>query len=431
MAADLGAAPGPAPAAASSGSAASPGAPVVRWAARAGTVAEIERELGRIWTLPQAAAVRGGAGERTVAARTSVLNLVVVARRPELGQRAAATLALGTGRHPSRTLILVPTDPDGPSWLRADVRAYCMVPRADAPETCAEQVYVTAGGDAGHHLEAIVAPLLVHDLPVTLWWPGDPPFGSPLAAALGDLADRLVVDGSRWSGDGLGRLVALADLAGRSLAISDFAVMRQARWREAVASVFDQPEFEPYLRSLRRIAVTYASHGGPGAEASTNLVKPIYHAAWLASRLALRVVRPLARVGPPPAADAGQAGPEAELEPGRDLQALLRRTRRGGDVEVIIHPVISAMPGGTTLRVEILAERRGRELRTDVTAEAEGVHVRAWEDGAEALQRTYHAPRLTDSDLLTAAIEAGGPDPVAAGILAWAARLAGPAARGA
>jgi glucose-6-phosphate dehydrogenase assembly protein OpcA len=394
-----------------------PGEPTLRWAGHATSVAEIERELGRIWRLPQSLASRGEPAERMIAARTSVLNLVVVARTPELGEQAAATLTMGTGRHPSRTLILVPTDPDGPAWLRADVKAYCMTPRADAPETCAEHVYVTAGGDAGRHLQAIVTPLLVHDLPVTVWWPGDPPFGTTLANALVGTADRLVVDGSRWSGDGLERLRALAALARPSLPISDFALMRQARWREAVASVFDRADLQPYLQSLRRIAVTYAAHGGPGTEAATNLVKPIYHVAWLASRLELRVAKPLVRVG-------------HAAEAGRDLGALLAR-ERGTGAEVLLQPVVSPAPGGTTLRVELLADRRGSELRVEVTAEADCVRVHVRRDGVEALERTFHAARRTDADLLTEAIEADGRDPVAEGTLDTAARLAGAGATGA
>ena len=390
---------------------ATPGEPTLRWAGHASSVAEIERELGRIWRLPQSPASRGGPAERAIAGRTSVLNLVVVARTPELGERAAATLKMGTGRHPSRTLILVPTDPDGPAWLRADVKAYCMTPRADGPETCAEQVYVTAGGDTGRHLDAIVAPLLVHDLPVTVWWPGDPPFGTILANALVGSADRLVVDGSRWSGDGLERLRSLAALARSALPISDFALMRQARWREAVASVFDRAELQPYLQSLRRIAVTYATSGGPGAEAATNLVKPIYHVAWLASRLELQVATPLARGG-------------RITEAGRDLRTLLAR-ERGSGAEVLLQPVVSQAPGGTTLRVELLAERRGSKLRVEVTAEAESVCVQVHLDGAATLERTFHAARRTDADLLTEAIEAGGHDPVAEGTLDTAARLAG------
>jgi hypothetical protein len=401
-----------------------PGAPTLRWSSQATTIPGIERELARIWALPQARAAVGDPAARTIAARTSVLNLVVVARSPELGQRAAATISMLTGRHPSRTLILVPTDPDGPGWLRAQVRVYCMVPRADAPETCAEQINATAGGSTGRHLGAIVAPLLVHDLPVTLWWPGEPPFGTPLARDLIGMADRLVVDGSSWAGDGLDRLRALAALGAGSLAISDFALMRQARWREAVASVFDRPEFLPYLRSMRRVAVTYGTHGGPDAEARTNIVKPIYHVAWLASRLGLRVVRPLERTGRP--GPARRQAPSAGPEPGRGLRALVA-WERGTEVEVVIRPVISGMPAGTTLRVEILAERRGMELRAEVTAEAESVHVRVWEDGVEALERTFMAPRRTDVDLLAEAIEAGGRDLVATGAVGMAAALAGDA----
>ena len=124
---------------------------------------------------------------------------------------------------------------------------------------------MTAGGDTGRHLQAIVAPLLVHDLPVTVWWPGDPPFGTDAGErARGDGRPagrrRLPLERRR---PGPAR-IALAALARPALPISDFALMRQARWREAVASIFDRPELQPYLRSLRRIAVTYAAHGGPG-----------------------------------------------------------------------------------------------------------------------------------------------------------------------
>ena len=115
----------------------------------------------------------GRRDEAHVQARTSVLNLVVVARRPEMGERAAATISRLSGRHPSRTIILSPADPDGPRWIDAQVQAVCMVPADGGHETCAELVYLTAGGEAGRHLDALVAPLLIHDLPVATWWPGD------------------------------------------------------------------------------------------------------------------------------------------------------------------------------------------------------------------------------------------------------------------
>src|SRR5512134_3442809 len=171
------------------------------------------------------------------------MNLVVVARRPETAERCAATVQALTGRHPSRTIVIIPADPDGPSWLDAQITAHCVLPRDDAPEVCAETIYLTAGGESGRHLEAIVAPLLIHDLPVALWWPGDTPFARPAATGLIGMADRLIVDGSSWSDNGLARLRRMAELTtDRRLAIFDIALVRQARWREAIASIFDVPD---------------------------------------------------------------------------------------------------------------------------------------------------------------------------------------------
>ena len=95
------------------------------------------------------------------------------------------------------------------------------------------------------------------------------------------------------------------------------------------------------------------------------------------------------------------------------------------EVAVVIRPVASPMPSGTTLRVELLAERRGSELRADVTAEAETVHVRVWQDGVECLERHFLAARRGDVDLLALAIESGGRDPVAMDTLRMAAKLVG------
>ncbi len=405
-----------------------PNEPTLRWAARAHSIAEIETELSRIWAAQDLTVHIEGEIARHIAARTNVMNLIVVARRPELAERCAATVQALTGRHPSRTIVIQSADPDGPSWLDARIEAHCVMPRPDAPETCAETINVTCGGESGRHLAAIATPLIIHDLPVTVWWPGEPPLTSEAAQELLDGADRLVVDGSTWSGDGLARLREMAMLQETSrLAISDFALVRQSRWREAIASIFDDPEFLPYLRSLRRIAVTYATHDETGAPGSTNLVKPIYHVGWLASRLGLQVVRPLSLVGAGRAASAATRharGSGGKPTMGRGLVGTLSDGR--GEVAVVARPVLSTMPPGTTLRVELLAERRGSELRADVTAEAETVHVRVWQDGVEALDRHFRAPRRTDADLLTEAIETGRRDPVAVGALRSAAALIAP-----
>lgn len=405
------------------------GEPVLRWSARAHSIAEVEIELARIWSGQDLTTSIEGVPARHIAARTSVMNLIVVARRPEIAMRCAATMQALTGRHPSRTIVIQSADPDGPSWFDARVEAHCVVPREDAPETCAETIHITCGGEAGLHLSAIATPLVVHDLPVAVWWPGEPPLASASVQDLLEGADRLIVDGSSWSGDGLNRLREMAHLADRSsLAVSDFGLDRQARWREAIASIFDDPDFLPYLRHLRRIAVTYGTHDETGATGSTNLVKPIYHVGWLASRLHLVVSKsltpmPSAPVKPGGTRTSGRSGsPRAGM--GRGFAATLHDGR--SEVAVVVRPIASPMPAGTTLRVELLAERRGSELRADVTAEAEMVNVRVWQDGVEAMERHFRAPRRTEVELLAEAIESSGRDPVSSGALRSAAAIVGP-----
>jgi glucose-6-phosphate dehydrogenase assembly protein OpcA len=412
---------------------AAPGRSEVRWTSKANSIAGIEQEIARMWSqVDLSIPSQEDSGARHVSARTSVMNLVVITRRPEVAERSAATIQALTSRHPSRTLLVTSADPDGPAWIDARVEAHCVLPREDAPEVCAEMVSLTAGGEAGRHLAALVTPLILHDLPVTVWWPNEPLFRSQPTLDLLTTADRLVVDGSSWNGDGLDRLRAMAELAATTgIAVSDFALDRQSRWREAIASIFDDPDFTPYLRYLRRIAVTYATHDETGAPGSTNLVKPVYHVAWLVSRLGFRVTSPLhfARVSATATKRGRQTGGIARASVGAGLAATCSDGR--GELSVVVRPVTSPAPAGTTLRVELLAERRGSELRADVTAEQETVRVRVWQDGVEALDRAFNAPRRNDVDLLAQAIEASGRDRVAADALAAAAALVSPPDAGA
>ena len=386
--------------------------PVLRWSARAHSIAEVESELARIWAKQDRAERADGDTDgvndlvRHVAARTSVMNLVVIARQPEVGMRTAATIQALTGRHPSRTLVVQSADPDGPSWVDARVEAHCVVARDDASETCAETIHLTAGGEAGQHLMPLVTPLLIHDLPVTVWWPGEPHFEGRSARELLPMADRVLVDGSGWSGDGLKGLAAMAELPARfDLEIADFALLRQARWREAIASTFDRPGLLPFLGHLDRIEVHYAaSDGQPGM---ANVVRPMYHVAWLASRLGMTVLTPMR--------------PGTEAWSGYD--GLLRHGRRR--VPIALRPIESTAPRGTTLIVQLHATRAGAQLWVEVTAYAEGVVVQASLDGDPMPERRFLAPRKREADLLAETIEAAGRDPIGGQALAMAARLVG------
>jgi glucose-6-phosphate dehydrogenase assembly protein OpcA len=387
---------------------AAPGRPVLRWASRTRSIDGVATELSKIWSaISLTTPGDEGDPERRVAARSTVMNLVVIAGRGETGERAAAIIDGLTGRHPSRTLIVSPADPDGPSWIDAQVQAHCMLPSDTAPETCSELVYLTCGGESGQHMAGIVAPLLVHDLPVTLWWPGEPHFESKSVRDWLTMADRVIVDGAGWSGDGLAGLVAMAALPGRyQVEISDFALLRQARWREALASTFDRPALMPFLQHLDRVAIRYAA--ADGTPSGTNIVRPIYHAAWLASRLGMAVVSPI----------------QASTEPWGGYDALLRLGRRR--VPLTLRPEQSTSPRGTTLAVDLHARRNRADLAVDVTAYADGVVVKAAVDDDSMPERRFVAPRKREADLLAETIDTAGRDHVAGEVLAMAAELIQP-----
>jgi glucose-6-phosphate dehydrogenase assembly protein OpcA len=380
------------------------GQPVLRWQSRAKSLDGVTAELGRIWSSIALTAEGPDGEERRVAARTSVMNLVVIAGRGEVGERVASIVEGLTGRHPSRTLIVTPADPDGPAWLDAQIQAHCVLPSDTAPETCSELVYLTCGGESGQHLSGLVAPLLIHDLPVTVWWPGEPHFESGSAREILPMADRVMVDGSGWAGDGMAGVAAMAKLPARhDIEIADFAMLRQARWREAIASTFDRPALLPFLGHLDRIEVHYAARDG--APGSANVVRPMYHVAWLASRLDMAVEQPF-RPG---------------AAPWSGYTGLLRHGRRR--VPVALRPMESEAPRGTTLIVQLHATRAHSQLWVEVTAQADGVMVQAALDGDPMPERRFLAPRKREADLLAETIETAGRDPLAAAVLATAAKL--------
>jgi hypothetical protein len=153
------------------------------------------------------------------------------------------------------------------------------------------------------------------------------------------------------------------------------------------------------------------------------VVKAVYHVAWLASRLGLHVRKPLAVAPPAPGKSTKSSSSHGKPPMSKGLVATLSDGR--SEVAVVLRPQASHYAPGTTLRVELLCERRGSELRADVTAEAESVHVRLFQDGVDCLERHFLAARRGDVDLLAEAIEMGGHDPVATGMLRSAAKIVG------
>jgi len=381
----------------------------LRWKSTATSVAEADALLARLWSSTEsrqqitAELIKDADGKTPIAVRTGVMNLVVVAPGAERAVSAASALS-SLPRNPSRTLFIVPRDPEGPPTFRARLEIFCAVtPRGDGTSACTELLWIDASGEAGRHLSSMVPQLSLHDLPTLLWWDHTiDPSSQDLKELLRGV-DRTLFNGSDQRGSGVNVVSELVQLAATTgTALSDFSLIRQARWRDAVASAFDEPEIAPYLHSLTEIRVTYSA--GSNSSAPVNIVKPTYHLAWLTSRLGATVITPLSeKVGAWSGmiSDAGQR------------------------ITLKIEPVADAGHSGTTLALHLKGERRGSTLELTVRADSATTQVQAAINGTLVKERVFRAKRATDAELLSNALELGEVDPLSPSILRTFVQLVG------
>ena len=235
------------------------------------SVGQIERELGKLRTND----------DGTLALRSSVLNLIVVTDE-ESAQEITDSVSRLAGRHPARAVVFI-ADPEGESTVDVRLSAYCNVRGGGGAQVCAEQVTIHAEGPPATHLESLAGPLLIPDLPVFLWYPGEFSPRSPEFAAMAELADRVIID-SAATQDGEGCLheiaVLLEDPA--TPAIGDLQWVGLSPWRSLLADTFGAPERAGELEKIERAEVLYA----PGGENRALLL-----VGWLASTLGWKAER--------------------------------------------------------------------------------------------------------------------------------------------
>jgi glucose-6-phosphate dehydrogenase assembly protein OpcA len=383
----------------------------LRWSSSASTVAEADALLDKLWASSEARrflvsdSPKGSTTAEPIAVRTGVMNLAVVANGAERAAHAASILAT-LSRNPSRTLFIVPRDPEGPATFAARLEVFCAVtPRGDGTSACTELLWIDVGGPAAHHLASIVPPLSLHDLPTLLWW------DAPVNAAENDVrqllrsVDRVIIDGATQPSDGLSTIRTLftaAESAG--VALTDFALLRQGRWRDSIATMFDDEAATPFLSAINTISIDYS--GGKGSSASINVVRPAYHVAWLASRLNASIKTPL------------------HLGDGAGWRAELRDAARH-PIAVELNPVESVLGAGTTIAVRITADRRGDHFDLEVRADSTSTRAIAKINGAVVHERTFQAPRWTEATLLSESLEFGEVDPLSPAILRTMSALIG------
>ncbi len=187
--------------------------------------------------------LRQRAREHT-SARTAVMTMVAVVGTDEQTETATATLRSLGGNHPARILLLRP-DPDGVAALDAHVALHSA--NTETHPINFEEVHLNVGGQAAKHLDSIVEPFTLADLPVAVWYVGAVP---DAADPLLSVANSVLLD----SRDAEGQLRGLLELA-RRRAVVDLSWIRLRPWRRLLAALFDPPEYRPWLGAVESVEV--------------------------------------------------------------------------------------------------------------------------------------------------------------------------------
>jgi glucose-6-phosphate dehydrogenase assembly protein OpcA len=247
--------------------------------ARPVDVATIEHELTQLW---KAAAEDTLEGQPVI--RACVLNLVAYAPDRDAAEQINDVISRVSGRHPSRSIVIVAERRARSARLQASISAHCQIAPEGGKQVCSEQITLRASGPAVDELHGTVLPLLVPDLPVLLWWHGEPPLTGHLFRELLNICDRLVVDSAHFSPERAERaLMGLQRLMEEDgVAVSDLNWSRLTHWRDLVAQFFDAPPGRQYLDRLDRVEVEITSRHARGLYLTEGLLL----VGWLASRLA-------------------------------------------------------------------------------------------------------------------------------------------------
>ncbi|MDX6553906.1 MAG: hypothetical protein QOD86_101 [Miltoncostaeaceae bacterium] len=196
----------------------------------------------------------------------SVLDMIAVAPRPEDVPEMEAIIRGMADHQPSRAVI-VASVPDAGAGIDARVHA-ARRPAGGDLQVWVEMVTLTLRGASRGGAASAVQPLLRHDLPTFLWWPGEPERRGSELGALVALADRVITECGRDGASGAGeRLRALAAWAGSAPAApTDLAWAAVTPWRQLLVQLLDA-ESVARLRAHGGSATIRHAGAEPTAEA--------------------------------------------------------------------------------------------------------------------------------------------------------------------
>jgi glucose-6-phosphate dehydrogenase assembly protein OpcA len=350
----------------------------------------IESELAKLWG-PAAEQIGGPELENAHVTRIVLANLVVECLAGEC-ESLGPVLETVIARFPCRAIVVRGSD-DPERHISAEVSALCHLPAPGMPQVCSERIVIRSGPNAIDLIPGAVRPLLEADLPMVLWWTGNPRKHEQLFRDLAAECSRLILDLPESVAD------ASALRLGLDTSINqcsrDSAWFGLARWRELVAQFFDPPCNSESLQRIESVRIEALS---PDPTRPPRVA--IWLAAWLAGQLGWTSTgQPVNSVG--------------------DSESVLTATFAGPSgaiaVEIVTRRVPAGVPATPRLAVVVITTRTPQGAETfRLSRPAPGspaIQVEAHSLDSCFLPRVIEAPELDPARRIAAALESSRLDP--------------------
>lgn len=193
--------------------------------------------------------------------RALTQNLVVVTdtgHHEELEEVISGFLA----RHPCRAFLL--TLEEGKPGLSVTLCAG-IGDRGKDRLMMLEKLALTGGWQQYPRLPNLIRPLLVNDIPTSLFWATVLPDDLGRIATMARLADRTIVDSTLFHGDDWRRLAELAAHRDVERRLVDLAWLRLSPWRRSLAEAFEHFDWRPTKPPTEVLIHHGTSYGSLGA----------------------------------------------------------------------------------------------------------------------------------------------------------------------
>ncbi len=233
----------------------------------------IEKDLAELWKTPGEDKTKELGLQRVY-----TTNMVAYASGHEEGFRVERILNDLAGSQPGRYILIRPAADTSEAPLRYYVTGHCLFWAEREKRVCCDMIKLVAQKEIIENLYGFTFSLLVPDLAVEFWWPGDLPYYNSFFDRMAEQASRVWVDSSKFKDpvQSMARLSAFWAKRYPHTVLADLNWVRVQRWRALIAELFDG-DWSKYLKDVRQVTIEYGEGSQP--------TRSFFLACWLAAQL--------------------------------------------------------------------------------------------------------------------------------------------------